>query len=365
MNRRTRMSRGAMFLFVGLAIGFCIALCNFSTLLLIRSQPRVLSSYGPDRRVEPVINVPTDPDQGVGLNRLKFHVAVTATDSLYSKWQCRIMYYWYKRVKDLPGSDMGGFTRVLHSGQPDSLMEEIPSFVVDPLPEGVDQGYIVLNRPWAFVQWLEKATIEEEYILMGEPDHLFVKPLPNLAQGKNPAAYPFFYIKPEENEKIIRKFYPVGSISNVDPIGSSPVIIAKSLLKEIAPTWMNISLRIKSDPEADSTFDWVQEMYAYAIASALHGVKHNLHEHLMLQPPRDWNIGNSYIIHYTYGCDYNKKGELTYGQITDWHFDKRSFQDGPPPKNLTLPPPGAPETVVRLINMVNEATANIPGWENL
>jgi hypothetical protein len=24
------------------------------------------------------------------------------------------------------------------------------------------QGYVVLNRPWAFVQWLEKATIEEE-----------------------------------------------------------------------------------------------------------------------------------------------------------------------------------------------------------
>jgi hypothetical protein len=24
------------------------------------------------------------------------------------------------------------------------------------------QGYIVLNRPWAFVQWLEKAEIDEE-----------------------------------------------------------------------------------------------------------------------------------------------------------------------------------------------------------
>lgn len=23
------------------------------------------------------------------------------------------------------------------------------------------KGYIVLNRPWAFVQWLEKATIDE------------------------------------------------------------------------------------------------------------------------------------------------------------------------------------------------------------
>lgn len=26
------------------------------------------------------------------------------------------------------------------------------------------QGYVVLNRPWAFVQWLEKAKIEEEWV---------------------------------------------------------------------------------------------------------------------------------------------------------------------------------------------------------
>ncbi|CAO2837381.1 unnamed protein product [Amaranthus hypochondriacus] len=333
-----------------------------SNLLSIKNEASMLKQNGsgqldPSKKIDEAKRV-------VSPNR-KFHVAVTATDSLYSKWQSRVMYYWYKKVKDLPGSDMGGFTRVLHSGQADNLMKEIPTFVVNPLPNGLDQGYVVLNRPWAFVQWLENATIEEDYVLMGEPDHLLMKPLPNLIDGKNPVAYPFFYIKPEENEKIIRKFYPKGAISNVDPIGSSPVIITKSLLKKIAPTWMDVSLHIKSDPEADSTFDWVQEMYAYAIASALHGVKHKLIEDFMVQPPREVVLGNSYIIHYTYACDYNKKGELTYGEITDWHFDKRSYQNVPPPKNITLPPPGAPETVVKLITMINEATANIPSWESL
>lgn len=64
---------------------------------------------------------------------------------------------------------------------------------------------------------------------MAEPDHVFVNPLPNLAHGDNPAAFPFFYIKPTENEKIIRKYYPEdkGPVSNVDPIGNSPVIIKK------------------------------------------------------------------------------------------------------------------------------------------
>ncbi|KAG2674699.1 hypothetical protein I3760_13G150000 [Carya illinoinensis] len=258
--------------------------------------------------VDPVIRIPEKVKRSEDLSS-KYHVAVTATDTPYSQWQCRIMYYWYKKVKDMPGSDMGKFTRVLHTGSPDKLMEEIPTFVVDPLPEGLDRGYVVLNRPWAFVQWLEKATIEEEYILMAEPDHIFLKPLPNLADGIQPAGYPFFYIKPTEHEKILRKFYPKGNgpVTDIDPIGNSPVIIKKSLLEEIAPTWVNVSLRMKDDPETDKTFGWVLEMYAYAVASALHGVRHILRKDFMLQPPWDLEVGKNFIIHYTYGCDYNSK----------------------------------------------------------
>ncbi|WVY93927.1 hypothetical protein V8G54_033015 [Vigna mungo] len=297
----------------------------------------------------------------------KFHVVVTATDAAYSQWQCRIMYYWYKKVKEIPGSDMGEFTRILHSGKPDQLMDEIPTFVVDPLPAGLDRGYVVMNRPWAFLQWLDKANVEEEYILMAEPDHIFVKPLPNLVNGNQPAGYPFFYIKPDKHEKIIRKFYPKanGPITDIDPIGNSPVIIQKSLLEEIAPTWVNVSLQMKDDQEADETFGWVLEMYAYAVASALHGVRHVLHDNFMLQPPWDLDVGNKFIIHYTYACDYNLKGELTYGKIGEWRFNKRAYLSGPPPKNLSLPPPGVPETVVQLVKMINEATANLPKWDSL
>ncbi|KAL8498739.1 hypothetical protein ACS0TY_021895 [Phlomoides rotata] len=75
---------------------------------------------------------------------------------------------------------MGGFTRILHSGNSDKFMDEIPTFVAQPLPSGLDQrssakylistlvllhifqGYVVLNRPWAFVQWLLQTEIEEE-----------------------------------------------------------------------------------------------------------------------------------------------------------------------------------------------------------
>lgn len=366
MINRKAMGRATSPIFlVLLTLGFFLATYNLVTLVIHNQNREAVKGTINIRGADPVVRMPDELKKSVVPKR-PFHVALTATDAPYSRWQCRIMYYWYKKTKEMEGSEMGGFTRVLHSGKPDQLMNEIPTFVVNPLPSGMDRGYIVLNRPWAFVQWLEQAQIEEEYILMAEPDHIFVNPLPNLARGAYPAAFPFFYIKPSDHEKIVRKFYPKekGPVTNVDPIGNSPVIIQKSQLEKIAPTWMNVSIRMKNDPETDKAFGWVLEMYAYAVASALHGVSHILRKDFMIQPPWDLKVGNTFIIHYTYGCDYSMEGKLTYGKIGEWRFDKRSHLRGPPPRNLSLPPAGVPESVVTLVKMVNEATANIPGWDD-
>ena len=88
----------------------------------------------------------------------KFHVLLTANDAQYVKWQSRIMYHYYKKVKaENPDSGFGGFTRILHCGHEDNLMDEIPTVVVDTLPPGIsDDGYVVLHRPYAFKQWLDK-----------------------------------------------------------------------------------------------------------------------------------------------------------------------------------------------------------------
>ncbi|GMH30500.1 hypothetical protein Nepgr_032343 [Nepenthes gracilis] len=368
MIGRKTMGRVSPLLLVLLSLGFFFATYTFVTMVIqngkFGSSEWITNGLENGLLIDPIIEMPEHLKRPKRV-KVPFHVALTATDAPYSRWQCRIMYYWYKKKKDLPGSDMGGFTRILHSGSPDDLMQEIPTFVVDPLPSGLDKGYIVLNRPWAFVQWLIKASIEEEYVLMAEPDHIFLKPLPNLAHREYPAAFPFFYIKPTQNEKLIRKFYSEenGPVASIDPIGNSPVIIKKDLLAKIAPTWMNVSLKMKDDPETDKTFGWVLEMYAYAVASALHGVQHVLHKDFMLQPPWDLETKDKLILHYTYGCDYNMKGKLTYGTIGEWRFDKRSYLHGPPPRNLPLPPPGVPESVVTLVKMVNEATANIPNWD--
>ncbi|KAF8396251.1 hypothetical protein HHK36_017866 [Tetracentron sinense] len=308
MIRRKKTGQASPLFMVLLALGFFFVTYNLLTMIIHNR------SDGSGRWVADIVDsvsltnlIIQRPEnvESIKNPKLPFHVAVTATNDPYMKWQCRIMYYWYKKVKDMPGSEIGGFTRILSSGKPDNLMDEIPTFMVDPLPEGADRG---------------------EY----------------------PVGFPFSYIKPAQHERIIRRFYPEekGPITDIDPIGNSPVIIKKSLVENIAPTWMDISFRLKDDLEADKTFGWVLEMYAYAIASALHGVKHILLKDFMIQ---DLNVGKKFIIHYTYGCDYSLMGELTYGKTGEWSFDKRSYLDGPPPRNLSLPPPGVPESVVAIV----------------
>ena len=104
---------------------------------------------------------------------------------------------------------------------------------------------------------------------------------------------------------------------------------------------------MKQDPEVDKVFGWVLEMYAYATAARMHNVRHILRKDFMVQPPWDTAVGAAYIIHYTYGMDYNLKGEHMYGKYGEWRFDKRSYSSGAPPKVLALPPKGTPSSVVR------------------
>lgn len=77
---------------------------------------------------------------------------------------------------------------------------------------------------------------------MAEPDHIIVKPIPNLSQDGLGAAFPFFYIEPQKYESTLRKFFPEekGPITSIDPIGNSPVIVGKVYI-ERTQSFMSIS----------------------------------------------------------------------------------------------------------------------------
>lgn len=136
------MGRVSPLFLVLLSLGFFFATYNLLTLVI---QYKSSNSGDGLELADPITDMPHEVKR-LGKSNPRYHVALTATDAPYSQWQCRIMYYWYKKMKDMPGSDMGKFTRVLHSGKPDKLMDEIPTFVVDPLPEGLDRVRFLLLR---------------------------------------------------------------------------------------------------------------------------------------------------------------------------------------------------------------------------
>ena len=60
-------------------------------------------------------------------------------------------------------------------------------------------------------------------------------------------------------------------------------------------------------------------------------VQYELHSEFMIQPPWDSELKSSengkpiYIIHYTYGNDFDVDGTMIPDKIGPWHFDKRDF----------------------------------------
>jgi hypothetical protein len=155
MIGRKSMGRASPILLVLLALGFSFATYNLLSIIIHNkaSYSALWLAEESELLKEPAIRRP-DNARRAGKFSSKFHVALTATDAPYSQWQSRIMYYWYKKVQGMPGSDMGNFTRVLHSGNADNLMDEIPTVVVDPLPEGLDQVRIFCHCCLSYLYFL-------------------------------------------------------------------------------------------------------------------------------------------------------------------------------------------------------------------
>ena len=314
-------------------------------------------------------------------NRRPYHTVLTTQATVYQQWQSRIMYYHWKKQAAVGGacSEMSGFTRLVASegGEPDGLESEMPSVFVAQLTTEMlakHGQYGVLNRPHSVKQMIDSGalgTIREAYVYIAETDHVLMKPLPNMANETTPSAYPFGYMHPQFVQPIIERFSPGTSWQSVQPIGPSPVIVAKAQLEKITPLWLELSLQLKRDPTADRRFGWVLEMWAYSIASAQLGIVHRLQNEWQIEPagagrdlPRDdKGEPRSFIFHYTYGMKYSppgRPGTATHGEV--WSLDKRQFLTSYPPRALPAPPAGASESATWLCAAWNEASEHIPTW---
>ena len=157
-------------------------------------------------------------------SRKPYHVLLTATAQVYQQWQCRVMYFHWKKQRDLDPAgkctEMTGLTRLVATpgGRPDGLEDEVPSIFVKEYDGSMlmrFQGYRVINRPYSVVQLLERRdvwnSIKEEYIYIAETDHILMHALPNKALLGSPMAYVFNYMGPNPSyADIVERVWPEG-----------------------------------------------------------------------------------------------------------------------------------------------------------
>ena len=82
---------------------------------------------------------------------------------------------------------------------------------------------MVLNRPYGFLQWVRRYLphIREAYVLMIEPDYIFIRPPPLFATPTQSSAYHFTYMLPEQNKDIIQPYNEKGvPFESILPIGA-------------------------------------------------------------------------------------------------------------------------------------------------
>ncbi|GAX76986.1 hypothetical protein CEUSTIGMA_g4433.t1 [Chlamydomonas eustigma] len=316
-----------------------------------------------------------------GVKEPQLYHTVTSVQGAYNQWQTRIHYYHFLKMKSKCRKEgfceMGGFTRLLHSGSPDNIMEEIPTVVVDPMPPSLlkHDDYVVLNRPYAFVEWVKIASFPERYVLMSEPDHIFLRPLPNFMRGDKPAAFNFGYMNPVETNcmRIIKRLLQLESdleVEKVFPIGNSPTYLTFEDMKRVMPIFLNYSMIVYQDADAKKEWGWVQEMYAFAMSMYVAGLRDiDLIPHLIAQPPFDSDYELTpgrpfYILHYTYGLDFNEtSGKVLMDKVGSWHFDKREHDPKPIPRGMRYPAVNVNFDLGReLVRSLNEATDAIPCW---
>ena len=182
---------------------------------------------------------------------------------------------------------MAGFTRLCATpgGKPDGLEAEMDTIFTTELPAEVLASHFhfgVLNRPNSFKQLFEVPGMLEKvtspYVMILETDHVLMQPIPNLATESTPAAFVFGYMHAHSGQNaIIKKYWPEGDASGLQPVGPSPVIVHVDTLRKLTPRWLEFSLGLRSNGDAERVMQgWVQEMWGYSIACGSLGIRHRL-----------------------------------------------------------------------------------------
>jgi len=60
-------------------------------------------------------------------------------------------------------------------------------------------------------------------------------------------------------------------------------------LRKLTPLWLDLSVKLKADHDADAAFGWVLEMWGYSLACARLGIKNFVWQQLQIEPSASWH----------------------------------------------------------------------------
>lgn len=202
------------------------------------------------------------------------HVVVTSNGNRYMNWQTRVFYRSFLKVQNEEGCALAAFTRVLHRTTDDELVHEIPTQRFDPLHPDCDVwcSYPVADRANAIQQWLATpASKRHEYVLVGETDYVFMRPLKVHSLPESTSmGFPFGYIVPTHDSvrQVVRRHVSAAvRIEDVPQTGNAPQLLRHADLAKVVPLWVEKTNDIERDVEAREKLGWIREM---CVRSRLH-----------------------------------------------------------------------------------------------
>ncbi|KAG1673278.1 hypothetical protein FOA52_002558 [Chlamydomonas sp. UWO 241] len=290
---------------------------------------------------------------------------------MYSDWQSVAMVYSWK-MSGQPGS----LTRVMCCEEKDvanyskDLLEEVethiaPSMAYHPI---LKDRYAAYNKPEAVIDWLDKVTPEEEFVLVLDSDMILRRPF--LVEEMTPSlglavGARYTYMIGVNNELAMRHVPEVVPRNDTlaGPVGRRGdqvggfFFIHRDDLKRMSHGWLKYTEDVRMDDMAwkysgDSyatsagSKPWISEMYGYSFGASKAGAWHKWDTTSMIYPgyepramPRLMHYGLLFEVNgYKFDKHYHYDFDIT--KCPPWDFSSESHRNaglfGHPPRISTL-----------------------------
>lgn len=241
-----------------------------------------------------------------------YRLLVSAQCRPYQDWQS--VGVWWSARKNWPAAKYTRLLSCTESAQSKYKYQyTVPSFYTSDWAKHptTNDDYAPYNRPVSIKEYLETVTPEEEYMVIIDPDTIICKSLADIKVSKGrPVAQRYDYLNNDNALQLLADRF--GIKGDLQPLGM-PMIIHRNDLSRLAPVWLDLTEKIRNDPESKKLAGWIAEMHSYCLAAAKVGLKHSISNELADRTPYK-RLADPYVLHYDLRHD-----------CKDFTWDKRDY----------------------------------------